>query len=122
MDSQYREPGYTEAPDGDRSHWTTRHLLLAACCLALLIAVIAVVAWMQPAGRYPIAMNGRFGYIDHSGKVVVPVQFADAGHFDAGLAPVKVGRVWGYTDKSGKLAIAPTFDVADPFSGGMALV
>jgi hypothetical protein len=120
MDPEYseREPQYI----GAQSRWSSRHWLLAAAGLALLIAILMAVILAGPANRYPVAMNGRFGYIDHSGKIVIPVQFSDAGLFDEGLAPVSVGKTWGYADRNGKIVIAPTFDIADPFSDGIALV
>jgi hypothetical protein len=70
------------------------------------------------------------GYIDRSGKVVVPPRFDEAHDFSEGLAAVRpkkttilgMGDTWGYIDKSGKYAIAPRFNEAGPFKKGVAQV
>ena len=70
------------------------------------------------------------GYIDQSGRVVIPPQFSGEGGvgvrgFSEGLAAVKVYTdrdKWGYIDKSGKFVIEPQFVAAGPFSQGRAMV
>ncbi len=70
------------------------------------------------------------GYIDQSGRVVIPPQFSGEGGvsgrgFSEGLAAVKVYKdrdKWGYIDKSGKFVIEPQFAAAGPFSQGRAMV
>jgi hypothetical protein len=70
------------------------------------------------------------GYIDQSGRVVIPPQFSgDSGPsgrgFSEGLAAVmmfKDRQKWGYIDKSGKFVIEPQFAGAGPFSQGRAMV
>ena len=64
---------------------------------------------------HSVVVNGRYGYIDHSGKLAVTPQFDAAGEFSQNLAPVSMGGKWGYVDRAGKLAITPQFDLADPF-------
>jgi hypothetical protein len=41
-------------------------------------------------GLAAIEINGKWGYIDKSGKLVIEPQFTDAWNFSEGLAPVKV--------------------------------
>jgi WG repeat protein len=70
------------------------------------------------------------GYIDRSGRIVIPPQFSGEDlserGFSEGLAAVKVykdGKTkWGYIDKSGKVVIEPQFPAAGPFSQGRAMV
>ena len=69
---------------------------------------------------FPVKKNGKWGYIDRSGKIIIPPQFDYAWFFSEGLAPVKIGRKWGYIDKSGKIVIEPRFDWAESFSEGLA--
>ena len=58
----------------------------------------------------------KAGYIDKSGKLVIPLQFVVADFFSHGLAPASVdGRLWGYIDRTGNFAISPQFDYAFPF-------
>jgi hypothetical protein len=62
------------------------------------------------------------GYIDASGKVVIPAQFAAARLFSEGFAAVRVGDKWGYIDRDGNMTIAPRFAEAEAFRGGRAVV
>jgi hypothetical protein len=70
------------------------------------------------------------GYIDQSGRVVIPPQFSGEGSamgdFSEGLAAIHVYKdrkdQWGYIDKSGKVVIQPQFTAAGPFSQGRAIV
>lgn len=64
------------------------------------------------------------GYIDRSGKVVIPLKYTSASDFSEGLAAVQVGsRFGGYIDKSGKLVIpAGRYEYPRDFSEGLALV
>ena len=62
------------------------------------------------------------GYIDTSGKLVIPAGFAGARLFSEGLAAVRVGDKWGYIDRDGSMAIAPRFAEAEAFRGGRAVV
>lgn len=38
---------------------------------------------------YVVAVNGKYGFIDKTSKIIVTPQFDDAGLFQEGLAPVK---------------------------------
>lgn len=74
--------------------------------------------------------NRTVGYIDQSGRVVIPPQFSGEGGpsvrgFSEGLAAVEVFKdrqKWGYIDKSGKFVVEPQFVAAGPFSQGRAMV
>ena len=67
------------------------------------------------SGLYPISVNGKYGFMDRSGKTVITPQFDSAGAFSEGLASVRVGNKWGYIDTKGVVAITPQFDMASPF-------
>ena len=68
--------------------------------------------------------EGRCGYIDKEGKLVIPVSFAMCASFDGGLAPAlkdfKGG--WGYIDKNGQTVIDFKYEQAGGFRGGIARV
>jgi hypothetical protein len=68
--------------------------------------------------------NEHYGYIDRTGRLVIPHRFYFASHFSAGLAVVKEPefKFYGYIDEGGAMAIAPTFTCADPFHAGLAQV
>ncbi len=65
--------------------------------------------------------EGLWGYIDKTGKEVIPCQFEEAQNFSEGLAAVKVRGKWGYIDKTGKMVIEPQFSHAGEFSSGLAV-
>jgi hypothetical protein len=64
----------------------------------------------------------RFGYIDDTGRRVIPARFVRAESFSEGLALVLDETGWGYIDRDGAWAIPPQFGQGDSFSGGLARV
>lgn len=63
------------------------------------------------------------GFVDTSGKLVIPARFAAARLFSDGRAAVRVdGNKWGYIDRDGKVVIAPRFGEAELFHAGRAVV
>jgi hypothetical protein len=73
-------------------------------------------------GLFRISDNFKDGYIDSTGKIVIPPQFDEARDFSEGLAAVRVCTKYGYVDTSGKMIIEPQFQFAEPFSDGLAQV
>ena len=61
----------------------------------------------------PSGQERKYGYMNRAGRVVIPPQFRDSGHFSEGLAWVSVlkGQKWlyGFIDKTGKIVIEPQF-------------
>jgi len=74
-------------------------------------------------GLAAVKVNGKWGFIDKTGKIVIKPQFdSERQDFSEGLALVKVNGKWGFIDKMGKMVIKPQFDEAYGFSGGLASV
>lgn len=73
-------------------------------------------------GPAPARKDGKWGYIDRSGKWAIEPQFDMAWNFAAGLAPVGVSGKWGFIDSSGKFVVNPQFDAAFYFDSGYAPV
>ncbi len=69
-----------------------------------------------------VKKNGKWGYIDKTGKVAIPFTYNGASNFREGLALVGKNGKWGYIDKTGKVAIPFIYDDAGFFSKGMATV
>ncbi|NER22786.1 MAG: protein kinase [Symploca sp. SIO1C2] len=70
----------------------------------------------------PVKIDGKYGYKDTTGAVVIPPQFDRAGKFSEGLAEVKLGSKYGYIQSKGKMVIPPQFEKAGSFAGGVAKV
>ena len=66
--------------------------------------------------------NGRFGYLDRSGRKAIPARFVAALSFSSGLACVLLsdGGNWGHIDKSGAVVIEPRFEKPISFREGLA--
>lgn len=64
----------------------------------------------------------RWGFIDKTGEIAIPMKYKGAFEFSEGLARVKIGDKWGYIDKSNKVVIEPQFNMAWPFKNGLAWV
>lgn len=70
-----------------------------------------------------VKVNGKWGFIDKTGKMVIHPQFDGAGNFSEGLAAVKVDNKWGFVNDKGKLIIAAQFaNEVDDFSEGLATI
>ncbi|WP_010243902.1 WG repeat-containing protein [Acetivibrio cellulolyticus] len=63
---------------------------------------------------YPIRENGKWGYIDKSGKIVVEPTYSDAKLFKYGVGAVlmkdDLGERWGLIDKTGKVVLDLAYD------------
>ena len=71
---------------------------------------------------FPVMDHDRAGFIDRTGKVVIPLCFDKVGAFSEGLARFERDRNWGYIDASGSVVIEPRFPWAQEFSEGLARV
>ena len=63
-----------------------------------------------------------YGYIDTTGKIVIPQQFQTAGTFQNGTVDVRMpDDRWGVIDKNGKFIIPPKYDGVFPFTEGVGI-
>ena len=69
-----------------------------------------------------IRENGKFGYMDKSGKIVVPCIYENTWGFTEGLAGVKIDGKLGFIDKTGKMVIQPQWTDGYAFFEGLAWV
>ena len=95
-------------------------------------------AWDFSDGLARVWKDGKFGFIDTSGREVVPCKYDYAWDFHEGMARVeldadrsvtfnsgwsiKVGGKWGYVDKTGREIIPCIYEEAYDFSDGLAKV
>ncbi|MGI7157691.1 WG repeat-containing protein, partial [Campylobacter coli] len=61
-------------------------------------------------GLARVGLNGKWGFIDKSGKFVIEPKFDSIWDFSEGLAKVGLNGKYGLIDKSGKIVIEPKFD------------
>ena len=58
-----------------------------------------------------VKFNGKYGYIDQTGKFVIEPQYDDADTFcEDELARIQLDGKYGCIDKSGKIIIKPQYE------------
>ena len=86
--------------------------------------------WQPKEGLARAKKDGKYGYIDDNGKVIIPFEYEYAEDFNEGLAIVWKGYKLlvddyfkcGYIDKTGKEVISIKYDNAEKFKNGIAKV
>lgn len=73
-------------------------------------------------GRLLVRHEGKVGFLDRSGALVIAHQFDQALPFREGLAPACLGERWGFVDLEGRWVIEPRWMRAFCFQGGVAAV
>lgn len=76
---------------------------------------------------FPVSENGKWGYVDEQGKMIIEPQFEMASDFKNDRAAVVIidkgyKNLHGYIDKTGKMIVKPQYDEAGDFSDGLAVV
>src|SRR5436190_4402594 len=94
-----------------------RFLVILACLAACQLC------FAQPQSQLIVVeKDGRSGFIDNTGKVVIPFQFDKAYSFNEGLALVIVGDKKSFIDTSGRILFEARYDVIRDFSEGLCAV
>ena len=72
---------------------------------------------------HSICREGKYGFVNHKGEIVIPCKWTRVGEFQEGLAVVddSSGKL-GYLDMNGNRVIPCTWDSTEPFEDGMAVV
>lgn len=65
--------------------------------------------------------EGKWGFIDSEGNLVIDYQYYDAASFSCEMAPVMVVNSWGYISRKNNLVIDDYFESAQPFHNGYAV-
>jgi hypothetical protein len=69
-------------------------------------------------GLAAVRVNGRYGFIDKSGMVVVAPRFQAAGSFTGEYAEVRLNGASGIINREGRLVVPATYKRIIPFHGG----
>src|SRR5262250_2522337 len=97
------------------------HLLLLL--LLFLFACQLCLAQPQSATElFAVYKDGKSGFIDSTGKVVIPLQFDSANGFNEGLALVTLKGKKFFIDATGRTVFEAKFDIIRDFSEGLAAV
>lgn len=79
--------------------------------------------YFKSSSEYSIVYKGeKCGFIDSSGKLVVPCEYDNLGQFSEGLAYAELNGKKGYVNTKGKLVIPCIYLIAGDFSDGLAYV
>jgi len=78
-------------------------------------------------GMAVVEIDGKFGFIDKTGKIVIKPKFLHAADFSDGLAKISIKNdlredIYGFVDKEGKQVIEPQFMNAGSFEEGRCAV
>jgi hypothetical protein len=92
--------------------------------LALLATLVAAqVCFAQPQSQLiAVEKDGKTGFIDQTGKVVIPFQFDQANSFYEGLALVTLKGRKLFIDPTGRVLFEAKYDVVRNFSEGLCAV
>lgn len=75
----------------------------------------------ERAGFFRLETRNRLGFANRDGKIVIPLQYLDAGEVSEGLVWVeKEDALVGFVDMQGKKVIDFIFDYCGDFSEGLA--
>ncbi|MFD2720640.1 WG repeat-containing protein [Hymenobacter monticola] len=69
-------------------------------------------------------VDHRAGFIDTTGKVVIPIKYAQIRDFKEGLAAYQDKGIWGFINKKGVVSISPQFEQVEygGFKNGLCKV
>ena len=101
--------GKAKVYNGDRYNYISKNGLLLD-------------SWVKDNEDYhAIKNNGKFGFIDQNGKLVIDYKYAGATDFIDGYARVSNGNYWAIINTKGE-RISDWYEKIDPFKGNVAIV
>jgi len=69
-----------------------------------------------------VLKDGKWGFVDTNGKIVIPLEYDLTNGFHNKLATVEKNGKWGYIDTTGRVVINIQYDYVNNFSYGLAAV
>ncbi|MBX3245175.1 MAG: WG repeat-containing protein, partial [Acidobacteria bacterium] len=104
--------------------------ILIVASLAVFAVPFVFAQQYESENWFPVRVDGKTGYIDRTGKIVLEPKYDGASYFSEGLGRVSVGRdtiitegfSQGFIDETGKMVIKPKWDIVTHFSDGLAAV
>jgi hypothetical protein len=97
-------------------------LILTGILLTFSLSLAVENRLEDKSGLFAVEIDGRWGFIDARGQIVIKPVYDRVGFFSEGLASARVNGKWGFIDTAGKIVIPAQFTYADCFSEGLATV
>ncbi|MCX6253689.1 MAG: WG repeat-containing protein [Bacteroidia bacterium] len=69
-----------------------------------------------------VTKDGKYGFMDVNGKLLIPIIYDDANSFSEDRAKVKKDNKYGYVDLNGNIMVPIIYDEGYDFSDGRAAV
>ncbi|MEZ6085587.1 MAG: WG repeat-containing protein [Phycisphaerae bacterium] len=120
---------------------SSRLKLRLGCFVALVVVIVFIMSFsMSPEKRkvtrsrlnmmqsgtstplFPVRVEGKKGFINKDGELVIAPRFDNAYRFSEGLAAAMINDQWGYIDENGEWVIQPKFAMAGLFHSERACV
>ncbi|HTL82087.1 MAG TPA: WG repeat-containing protein, partial [Bacteroidia bacterium] len=88
------------------------------------IFILILLSSCSHTGKYmaPVKLDGKYGYINEYGDMIIKPKFEDAWSFIRGAAIVKDSGKYGMIDKEGNYILTPQFDSVIPYSSSTIIV
>jgi hypothetical protein len=104
-------------------NWSGQEIIYGSG-MALRSADIPASSTVEPfhEGLQRFEGQGKFGFRNSRGQLIIPNRYDSAKHFSNGLVAFKLLGKWGYLDQEDKIVINPTYEFAGNFQNGYARV
>jgi hypothetical protein len=73
-------------------------------------------------GYRGIKKNGKYGFVDHQGRLRIANRYEAIGNFKNGYAPVKILGKWGFVDTNDQIVVNPSYQFVSDFENAIAVV
>lgn len=104
-------------PYGDVNNSTAKWGYFRLSSGEIVVPTVYEHAYPFYGNRAKVKKNGKYGFIDPYGNVVVDLVWDDSDNaFIGGLCPVKRAFMWGYIDESGTMVVQPRYEFAGEFT------
>lgn len=92
--------------------------------LALLVCFVVAQGQSKTKQLFPINENDKGGFIDNTGKIIIPLKFEWVSDFSDGFAQVKLDNKLGFINQKGKIVffLPPYVNYAHDFADGLAAI
>jgi WG containing repeat len=109
MQKKYRAFGY---PQGKYMWYNTgeKYGLADTTGIILIKPIYEKLEYFSKNGLAVAKRDGKFGFINSNGEIIIDFIYNDAKGFKYDLAPVKINGKWGFINHKGKFKINPIYD------------